>query len=311
MIVTKCPLRISLAGGSTDLQDFIDVYGRGAVISFPVNLYTYIILSSDISGYNKIFGKYIINYSIREEEDNIENIKNDIAREVLKYFNCEQVVCTFTSDILSSGSGLASSSSYTLSLVKAVSKFKNISLSDFEICKISLEIERKFNIHTGFQDIYGCGIGSLKRIDFTKNEDPKFTYLSQNIFNNLNMYLIFTNITRNSTELLSTVDLKSREKLLYLVDSLEESIKSDDRQSFFSIINEGWEKKKESSPFIVKNNKIKELDKTLKEDSNILAHRLCGAGNGGFFLVFTKDKINNKNFIPISISEDGIKDIKI
>ena len=96
------PLRISLAGGSTDLQDFIDYYGRGAVISFPVNLYTYIMLSSDISGYNKVHKKYVINYSKREEAENASEIKNDIAREVLTYFNCEQTTCTFTSDILSS-----------------------------------------------------------------------------------------------------------------------------------------------------------------------------------------------------------------
>ena len=45
MIVSKCPLRVSLVGGSTDLQSFIDKYGYGQVISFPISLYTYISLS--------------------------------------------------------------------------------------------------------------------------------------------------------------------------------------------------------------------------------------------------------------------------
>jgi len=311
MIIAKCPLRVSLIGGSTDLQDFIDYYGRGSVINFPVNLHTYITLSSDISGPNKRRGKYIINYTKREEEAKVENIKNDIAREVLKYFNCKLVNCTFSSDISSSGSGLASSSSYTLALVKAVSKFKNIKLSDFEICNISLEIEKRFNKYTGYQDIYGCGIGSLKRIDFYKGQDPKFTYLSQHIFNNINTYLIFTNVTRKSTGLLSNLDLQKRKDLLTLVDSLEKAIIQNNRTDFFDIINEGWKKKKETSPLIMENYKVSQIDNNLNKDKNVLAHKLCGAGGGGFFLVFTKDRVSNKSFIPISISDEGLKDISI
>lgn len=311
MILAKCPLRISLAGGSTDLQDFVDYYGKGAVVSFPVNLYTYITLSSDISGYNKVHKKYVINYSKREEEDKVENIKNDIAREVLKYFNCEQVTCTFTSDILSSGSGLASSSSYTIAFIKAISKFKQLKLSDFEICKLSLEIERKFNNLTGFQDIYGCGIGSLKRMDFIKNREPNFTYLPQKIFNDINMYLVFTSVTRQSTEILKNVNLQKREKLLPFVDLLEKSINESNKHDFFDIINEGWKQKKETSSYIMGESSIRQIDEFLKNDANVLAHRLCGAGNGGFFLVFTNDPVKDKKFIPISISDNGVQGISI
>ena len=311
MIITKCPLRISLAGGSTDLQDFIDYYGRGSVINFPVNLYTYIMLGSDIYGPNKILGKYVINYTRREEEKKVENIKNDVAREVLKYFDCKQIICTFYSDISTSGSGLGSSSSYTLAFVKAVSKFKKIQLSDSEICTISLEIEKTFNKHTGYQDIYGCGIGSLKRINFEKDNDPNLTYLSQNIFKDVKMYLIFTNVTRKSTDLLSNLDLKKREKLLDLVDLLEKSIKQNNKTDFFDIINEGWRKKKEVSRLIMDNSKVIEIDENLTRDKNILSHKLCGAGAGGFFLAFAKEEIVDNKFIPVSISEEGLKGIII
>ena len=311
MIITKCPLRISLAGGSTDLQDFIDYCGEGSVVSFPVNLYTYITVSSDVCGPNKVHGKYIINYTKREEETKVENIKNDVAREVLKYFNCKQIICTFCSDISSSGSGLASSSSYTLALVKAISKFKKVSLSDAEVCKISLEIEKKFNKYTGYQDIYGCGIGSLKRIDFRKGKDPKFTYLSQKIFNEMNMYLVFTHITRSSTKLLSNLDLEKRKKLLPLVDQLEKSIKENNKSDFFDIVSAGWRKKKETSPLIMNNPRVVEIDDYLSKNKNILSHKLCGAGDGGFFLTFAKEKILDNKFIPISISEEGIRNISI
>ena len=268
-------------------------------------------LSSDICGPNKVFGKYVINYTKREEEEKVENIKNDVAREVLKYFNCKQLICTFYSDISSSGSGLASSSSYTLALVKAVSKFKKIQLSDSEVCKISLEIEKRFNKHTGYQDMYGCGFGSLKRINFEKDNDPNITYLSQNIFKDLNMYLIFTNVTRKSTDLLSNLGLKKRESLLGLVDLLEEAIKQNNKADFFDIINEGWTRKKEISPLITNNSRVAEIDENLARNKNILSHRLCGAGAGGFFLAFANNEVKNNKFIPISISEEGLRDINI
>ena len=88
MLVAKCPLRISLAGGSTDLQSFIDTHGFGSVINFPCNLYTYITLFQDKYGYNKQ-KKYIINYTRREEVDSLDEIKNDVARVVLEYFECD------------------------------------------------------------------------------------------------------------------------------------------------------------------------------------------------------------------------------
>ena len=75
MIISKCPLRVSLVGGSTDLQSFIDVYGRGSVINFPTNLSTYIFFSESKND------KYRISYSRIETLKNPHKIKNDIGWE--------------------------------------------------------------------------------------------------------------------------------------------------------------------------------------------------------------------------------------
>ena len=72
MIISKCPLRVSLVGGSTDLQSFIDKYGIGKVISFPITLYTYISLSK------RFDNRYKIDYSSQEEVTDPNLIKNDI-----------------------------------------------------------------------------------------------------------------------------------------------------------------------------------------------------------------------------------------
>lgn len=164
MIIASCPLRISLFGGSTDNPYFVDKFGYGSVISFTCDLKTYVTISQDKFGFNRDQHKYIINYSRREEVSTIEEIQNDVVRVVLEYFNMPPVQVTLTSDAYSQGSGLASSSSYIISLIKACTLFLNNQMTDVEICKLAYELELKFNPYCGYQDPYGCGIGGFKRI---------------------------------------------------------------------------------------------------------------------------------------------------
>ena len=84
MYIASCPLRVSLFGGSTDNPYFVKKYGRGSVISFTPNLKTYVAISQDTVGYNNQ-GKYIINYSRREEVSSIGEIENEVVRTCLLY----------------------------------------------------------------------------------------------------------------------------------------------------------------------------------------------------------------------------------
>ena len=311
MIFSKCSLRISLAGGSTDLQEFVDSNGYGTVISFPCDLYTYISLFHDRNGLNNFSKKYIINYRQREETDSPNEIKNDIAKEVINYFGCGPLNMCFFADVFSEGSGLASSSSYLLACIKAVVQYQNIPISDHEICNIALQIERNFNPLTGYQDIYGCGISGFKRINFSKEKKGvkiKIDHLPPEFLKCFDMYLIYTGIKRKSTNLLKTLDLNKVEKILPLVNFMESSIRNNDFDGFFSIINEGWAKKKETSSEIMSNPTIQELDGKLSNDPSVLAHKLCGAGGGGYFLVFKKKYsiLNLDSLIKINLSDRAI-----
>ena len=308
MIITKCPLRISLAGGSTDLDVFINQFGYGSVISFPCNLYTYVYIQKDRFGYNHD-GYYVVNYSEKEICKDPLDIKNDVVREALKRFKVEPIGITFYSDIYSTGSGLASSSSYMNALVKGLTILTINSKGDhcnYFVSRMAYRIEKKFNYLLGQQDNYGCGIGGLKKMKFYSTKSPQIDFIQTDIFQDTYMYLIPTGVNRKSTSILETIEFKD-DRLLKLVTDMEKSLLSNDDQSFHNIIKEGWQKKKETSKYIDQDVSIKNLDKELSVDKNILSHRLCGAGNGGFFLVFT----NNKNFdkynsIPISIDNDGI-----
>ena len=312
MIISSCPLRVSFAGGSTDLQSFIDKNGHGSVINCAINLRTYITLHQDVLGFSSRLHKYIVNYTTREEEKNICDIKNNLVRECFRHFKTSPCTSSLTSDVFSSGSGLASSSSYLVGLIKAVCKHQKIKKTNFDICSESILIERKFNPLVGYQDPFGCGIGGLNRIDIEKPNVVKIEPLNSNIFHNLDMHLIHTKVSRKSTRLLGKINERKSKKLLSLVDEIEKAIEQSDIKSFVDIVNEGLKKKKESNPLTINNTAVSGIDKVLSEEKDVLCHKLCGAGNGGFFLLFTKtgydtSKIRlNRMVIPISISKKGV-----
>ena len=308
MNITRCPFRIGLAGGSTDLESFIQSHGYGSVINFPINLYTYTITHKDVLGRNAD-GNYVVNYSKREE-CKIVDIKNDVVREVLLHFEKEPCMITLMSDVSSSGSGLAASSSYMVSLVKTISQSLGQELSNYECCKLALKLERKFNPLTGYQDPYGCGLGGLKRLHFTEGELPEVQELDSSILKYFDVSLVHTGMVRSSTDILKTVT--PSQNLLNIVDAMEQAIVTKNDNDFCRLINEGWEEKQKTSRMIC-NGDINTIDYMLSKTKGVVAKRLCGAGGGGFFLVFSElgaYKYVKEKFpsgYKVKLNEDGVK----
>ena len=313
MYIATCPLRVSLFGGSTDNPYFVQKYGRGSVISFSSNLKTYVTLHEDILGFNKEGRKYIVNYSRREETDSIGDIKNDIVRVALNHFGCHPMSISMKSDAYSQGSGLASSSAYTISLIKAFSMYYNMSLTDVEICSLSYQLELESNPYAGYQDPYGCGIGGFKRIDFEKGNIVRFDFLSQDFFKNYDMHLMFTGVTRNAKDVSADVtkNLHKIKPLLKTADKAFDTLIKKDYDKFLYLMKQSWNQKKETSSVITQNQVIKDMDKVLEDNETVLAHRLCGAGNGGFFLTFShKDKLKVPyDCVKINVNPDGVSGI--
>ena len=309
MIVAKCPTRISLVGGSSDLDSFLQQNKKGAVISFPCNLNTY------ISIHENHRNDFIVDYSLHEKVDSVEKIKNDIARVVLgKFLPKKYLTVGFNSDTFSVGSGLAASSSYMISMIKAMSFYHKINMSDFDICKLALELERQFNPLTGQQDTYGCGMMDFKKIEFTLNDDPRFSYLPSDFFEGFDMHLIYTGNTRSSTSVLKSINVNKVTDIVGLVDDMEKSILTYDYGTFYKILREGWKKKKATSERILSDSSLVEIDSLLYSSSNVKAHKLCGAGGGGHFVIFT-DKGSSLDFLgglkkwttQIGLSQQGLR----
>ena len=314
MYIASCPLRVSLFGGSTDNPYFVEKYGRGSVISFTSNLKTYVAISQDTIGYNNQ-GKYIINYSRREEVSSINEIENEVVRTVLEYYNIPPVQVTLTSDAYSQGSGLASSSSYTISLIKACCLFLNKSITDNDACKLAYHLERTYNPYCGYQDPFGCGVGGFKRINFMGDNSVTYEFLPTDLFECYDTHLVFSGVTRNSKGILKKVskNLDKVKPLLKTCDKAYDTLMKENLDKFLFLLGKSWHQKKETSPSIAECDTIIEIDHVLEKNDTVCAHKLCGAGNGGFFLVFSeKDTLNIPyDCVRITVEPNGVYGSKV
>jgi len=309
VIIVSCPLRISLVGGSTDNPQFLKTYKHGSVISFPSTLNVYVTIHKDVFGTNAFENNYNIHYSKHETVKCIDDIENQLIRYCFKELRVKEFNCSLTSDIYSVGSGLAASSAYLQALIKGVYLSRGKNISQFEVCKLAEKIERNFNPLVGQQDFYGS-MPSFKRINFYDNNDPSFSYLSENIFDYLDMYLLYTGVLRSSTKVLENLDIEKSSPMMQQVNDLEVAINNLDIEYFNEIIKESWQTKKDSNKMVLDNSKLLELDNILSKDSRVLSHKLCGAGNGGYFLIFASKNVNLNNYYPmmkpISVSKEGL-----
>ena len=314
MYIASCPLRVSLFGGSTDNPYFVEKYGRGSVISFTSNLKTYVAISQDTIGYNNQ-GKYIINYSRREEVSSIDEIENEVVRTVLEYYNMPPVQVTLTSDAYSQGSGLASSSSYTISLIKACCLFLDKSITDNDACKLAYHLERTYNPYCGYQDPFGCGVGGFKRINFMGDNSVTYEFLPTDLFECYDTHLVFSGVTRNSKGILKKVskNLDKVKPLLKTCDKAYDTLMKENLDKFLFLLGKSWHQKKETSPSIAECDTIIEIDHVLEKNDTVCAHKLCGAGNGGFFLVFSeKDTLNIPyDCVRITVEPNGVYGSKV
>ena len=184
-------------------------------------------------------------------------------------------------------------------------------MTDIEICEMASKLELIMNPYCGYQDPYGCGVGGFKRIEFYPKDRVTYNFLPSSFFDPYDMHLIFTGVTRNSKSILKDVsqNLDKVEALLPIVDEAYDAIMGGNCHKVLDLINESWEQKKKTSSSIAENEKIQSMDKELYSNSTVISHKLCGAGNGGFFLTFSE---KNSLTIPYSsvkiyVVPEGVK----
>src|SRR5258708_11655501 len=159
MIISKTPLRMSFVGGGSDLPVFYREFG-GAVVSTAINKFVYVTV-------NKKFDEKIrVSYSRTEEGKWVKKIKDTLAREAMKLLQIQGgMEITSIADIPAKGTGLGSSSSFTVGLLNALHAFSNRHASAGQLAQESCEIEiSRCGEPIGKQDQYAAAFGGVSFI---------------------------------------------------------------------------------------------------------------------------------------------------
>lgn len=300
MIITRTPLRISIGGGGTDLPSYYENHG-GFVISAAINKYIYILL-------NKMQKQgYFIKYSMIEEVQNINEISHPIIREALALHNISNIEIVSVADIMS-GTGLGSSSSFTVGLLHALNAINHKPMSSELLAREAIDLEMiKLKEPIGKQDQYIASYGGIICQEYHKNGDVTIAPLNITEKTRLDLadglMLFFTGISRSASSILIDQKKKSEENNQDMINNLhhikdlgmriktalEEGLVDD----FGKFMHEHWEMKRKRS----KGMSDLFIDNAYQHALNngAIGGKMVGAGGGGFLMFYTRDRIRLRN----------------
>lgn len=310
MIISRTPLRLALFSGGSDLPAFYQKE-KGAALSVTIDKYIDVMVRSNpFSGIRTIFDQI-------DEVNDISEMKHTITKEALKEFNLSHVdnlTIASMSDINCSGSGLGSSSAFTIGLSKALHEFNNDSSfpkSYFaeKACRIEME---RCNYPVGKQDQYAAAYGGFNLFEFKKDGTVNVTTPSISIRSihkmESNMLLIFSGKSRSANDILQkqatamanedkfNLVRKSRD-LAYVGKRYLEEDKIDD---FGDLLHSSWLDKKA----VVKEISPSYFDEiyNFALENGAIGGKLLGAGGGGFFLFYCSS-FNKKMDLSLALKK--------
>ena len=297
--ISKSPLRVSLIGGGTDFPSYFKKK-RGAVISFTIDKYVYVIVK------DKFDKKIKLSYSSNELPKNVDSIRHKLIKHIFKYFKIkDNIEFISLADIHSKGTGLGSSSAFTLSSLASINsylKYKKPNKKDLanQACKIEIELNKS---PIGVQDQFASSYGGFNFIEFKdSNVSVRKLPLTISDINYLNNRLVLfnTNISRQTNTILSNHlnNILTNKNLEYLDQLYEETLilkKHLINKNFDYIpksLNKSWELKRK---FNKKTNNIV-IERLINKGINCGASgaKLLGAGKGGFILFYVDNNKKNK-----------------
>lgn len=167
MIITRTPFRISFAGGGSDLPSFYR-YEQGAVLSTTIDKYMYIVIHPLFHGNN-----VLLKYSQTEMVSKLSDISHPIFREALSMYNLTGVDINSIADI-PAGTGMGSSSSFTVGLLNAIRAYIGKYSSAEKLASLACHVElERVGSPIGKQDQYAAAYGGLNFITFNQDESVK------------------------------------------------------------------------------------------------------------------------------------------
>jgi len=291
MIVSKTPLRISFFSGGSDLPSFYEKE-QGAALSITIDKFIY------VCAHKTPYMDIKVMYDEVEHVAEVEQMQHAITRETLKHFNLtKEITIASISDILSKGSGLGSSSAFTVGLIKALTTIRNTPCSEKFLADTACEIEmNKCCYPVGKQDQYAAAFGGLNIFEFLKNGnvDVHKCKVDKKTLNKLenNLLLVYSGVGRDANNI-----LQKQSKAMAQQDKFElvrrsrnkaysarDFLINNDVDSFGSLLHDAWMDKKSVVSDITQDYFDVVYEKAMSAGS--LGGKLLGAGGGGFFIFY-------------------------
>jgi D-glycero-alpha-D-manno-heptose-7-phosphate kinase len=312
MIVTRAPLRLSIGGGGTDLPFYSSKFG-GSLISGAINKYNYIIVEK-----RDFHDELFIRYSKTETVKKVKDIQHTRIKAALQFLDIDEPLeITALADV-PAGTGLGSSSTFLVALLKALHTFKREDVSAKKLAEEAAHIEIDIlKEPIGKQDQYLASYGGILNLNIEKNGNviPSTINISHSTLEALenNTLLFSTGITREASKVLAEQkhNAETSEEKMEQMHSIKEigqeitkALEDGEPNKFGKWLNVHWESKRKFGNKMSSDKIDKHYDLALKNGA--IGGKLVGAGGGGFLLFYCE---NNKQKLREAMVEQGLKEL--
>jgi D-glycero-alpha-D-manno-heptose-7-phosphate kinase len=307
MIISKTPMRLSFVGGGSDLPSYYREYG-GAVLSTSINKFVYLTV-------NKRFGPgFRVSYSKTEETNSVADIEHKIVRNTLLQLGIDGagqhggIEITSIADIPSRGSGLGSSSAFTVGLLHALYAYLGRYRSKMDLAAEACEIEiERCGEPIGKQDQYASANGGLNILTFNPDDSVSVepVIAKPEVLKTIESELLMfhTGVARSASNILKVQSeevsadrskQKTLARMVEMVYTLRDGVGSGDTSIVGDILHESWLMKKSLSDAI--SSPLIDDAYEAARKAGARGGKLLGAGGGGF-LVFTAPRERHEAII--------------
>jgi len=298
MIISRTPLRISLGGGGTDLPSYYRKNGHGFLIAAAISRYVYIAVNDNFDP------EFLLKYSSVERTTDVSSIRHPLLRECLRTFDLTGSIEISSMADIPAGTGLGSSGSFTVGVLKALAQYKHLSLTNEQVAAeaCTIEIDR-LGEGVGKQDQYIAATGGISSFTFRDDESVEIERLqiSRSVRQRLeeDLLLFYTGVRRSASEVLQS-ESDSSTPLISARSNLDETreigyatrdlLIQGAIDDLGEILTQQWKLKFARQPSELH----EEVDDIIGAGvrHGALGGKLVGAGGGGFILFFADQKTN-------------------
>lgn len=295
----KAPLRVSFAGGGTDVSPFPETEG-GCVLSATIDRYAYGSLRPRDDGQITVesvdFG---MSLDFPVTEDVVLDGKLDLVKAAIRKLGAGEMggYDLVLRSNAPPGSGLGSSSTMMVALVGLLREHYALPLSEYEIARLAYVIERHdLGIRGGLQDHYAATFGGFNFIEFADRVIVNPLRIRDSIVNELelNLLLCYTGVTRESANIIAdqTARVESQQgdaleglrAQKELAVAMKSALLRGELDDFGNLLAEAWKQKKKMSPMITTGLIEDAYEVAVRHGA--LGGKVTGAGGGGYILFY-------------------------